>query len=513
MFFLGGTGADPLLFHQDFECGGVNRQSAFTGHEFGQIEGKSLFIVELESKGAGNLPALANTRRLRLEKCETLVKGPIERFLLGLEHPGDVSLFGRQLGKHPTHGTGQYSHELVKERLVKPERASVAHRAAQDAAQDVVAVAVAGIDPIGHGEGKGPRMVGNDPESDVDFFLLRMTGGAGLRQGGGVAFAAQFFDLSEKRKENVGFVIRDARAGKIGQSLGALDHRADPLKAHAGIHMARGQWDESAVGIGIELNEDQVPDFNALGGTFVDQRPTGVALRGEVDMKLRARTARTGLAHHPEVVFLVPGNNVDLGVEASGAEMYRPVIPSFLIKLARITRGRRIDGGIKARRGKFPPINEKLPGPIDGLFFEIIAEAPVAEHLEKSVVVGVEPDVFEVVVFPTGPDALLGIGRAGVSPGDRTGPMRYFRFGFAQKDGDKLIHPRVGEKQVRRIRHEARRGNDRVTLLPEKIEEALADFVAGRDSGAHGGKEPPNLTRCRIRTSALKGVGVSGLVW
>ena len=338
MFFLGGTGADPLLFHEDFECRGVDRQSAFTGHEFGQIEGKSLFVIELESKGAGNLPALADTRRLRLEKREAFVEGAIERFFLGLEHSGDVSLLGRQLGKHPTHRASQHSDQLVKKRLVKPERASVAYGAAQDTAQDVVAVAVAGIDAIGHGEGKRPRMVGDDPESDVDFFLLRMTSGAGLRQGGGVTFAAQFFDLGEERKEDVGFVIRDAGAGKIGESLGALDDRADPLEAHAGINVARGQRGESAVGFGIELDEDEIPDLDALGGTFVDQRPTGVALRGEVDMQLGARTARTCLAHHPEIVFLVARNNVDLRVEAGGAKMYRPVVPSFLVELARVTR-------------------------------------------------------------------------------------------------------------------------------------------------------------------------------
>ena len=64
----------------------------------------------------------------------------------------------------------EHVHQLVEERFVETERAAVTHGAAQDAAQDVVAVAVAGIDAIGHGEGKRPRMVGDDPESDVDFF-------------------------------------------------------------------------------------------------------------------------------------------------------------------------------------------------------------------------------------------------------------------------------------------------------------------------------------------------------
>ena len=226
----------------------------------------------------------------------------------------------------------------MEKRLIKPERASVTHGPAQDAAQDVIAVVVAGIDAIGHGEGKRPRMVGNDPEGDVDFFLLRMTGRAGLGESGGVMLAAESFDLGKERKEDIGFVIRNTGAGKIGEAFGALDDRADALKAHAGIDVARGQRGESAVGVGVELDEDQIPDLNALGAALVDQRPAGVALRGEIDVQLGARTARARLTHHPEVVFLVARNDVDLRVESCSAEMHRPIIPGFLVKLARVAR-------------------------------------------------------------------------------------------------------------------------------------------------------------------------------
>ena len=40
---------------------------------------------------------------------------------------------------------------------------------------------------------------------------------------------------------------------------------------------------------------------------------------------------------------------------------------------------------------------------------EVIAEAPVAEHLEERVVVGVFAHIVEVVVFAAGADALLGV--------------------------------------------------------------------------------------------------------
>ena len=47
----------------------------------------------------------------------------------------------------------------------------------------------------------------------------------------------------------------------------------------------------------------------------------------------------------------------------------------------------------------------------DRFLLEVVAEAPVAEHLEEGVVVGVLADVVEVVVLAAGADALLRVRR------------------------------------------------------------------------------------------------------
>ena len=91
-----------------------------------------------------------------------------------------MRLLGPQLGKHVAHGLREHSGELVEERLVETERPPVAHGAAQDAAQHVVAVVVSGRDAVGHGETQCPRVVGEDAESDVDFFLPAVSGRAGF---------------------------------------------------------------------------------------------------------------------------------------------------------------------------------------------------------------------------------------------------------------------------------------------------------------------------------------------
>ena len=93
--------------------------------------------------------------------------------------------------------------------------------------------------------------------------------------------------------------------------------------------------------------------------------------------------------------------------------------------------------------------------------------------------VGVEADVIEVVVLAAGADALLRIGGAGVAAGDCARPFAHIGAAFAEEDGDELVHPRIGEKQVRRIRHERAAGHDGVLLLTEEIEERLSDLCAG----------------------------------
>ena len=436
--------------------------------------------------------------RFGFEQGDSLVQRAVESFLFALEDLFDVGLLRAQLGKDIAHGLRKNAGKFVEKRLMESERATVAHGAAQDAAQDVIAVAVARRDAVGHGKAQGSRMVGNDAESDVDFLLLAVSGRSGLGERRPVFLAAQLFNLGEERTENVGLVVGDAGVGKLGETFCPLHHGTDTFEAHAGVDVTGGQRRERAVRIGVELDKYEIPDLDALSRAFVDQCSLCVALRGQVDMQFRARTARTRVAHHPEVILLVAGHDVHLRIESGSPKMHRPVIPRLLIKLARITRSRRINGGIETRSGKFPPINEQLPSPVDGFFFEVIAEAPIPEHLEERVVVGIEPDIFEVVVLSSGTDAFLRIGRARVRSRDGARKARDIGLRIAEKNRDELVHPRVGEEQVRRVGHQARRRHDGVLLPAEKIEEALTDFVTGRNVRHNG---PPNLTPAAPRTS------------
>ena len=61
--------------------------------------------------------------------------------------------------------------------------------------------------------------------------------------------------------------------------------------------------------------------------------------------------------------------------------------------------------------GQSVHLGQQLPGPADRLLLEIVAERPVAQHLEHRVVVGVVADLLQVVVLARHAQALLRIGR------------------------------------------------------------------------------------------------------
>ena len=428
-------------------------------------------------------------------------------------------LLGPDFREDVAHFVGEDVHQLVEKRILETKRAAVAHRPAQDATQDVMAVVVAGLDAVGNGKAEGADMVGDDAEGDVqgdllsrggnvravagDFlgqigglahlqgcgggihlnnFARAFAGGferfAGSRTGGGVAgkgaavgFAAQFFEGVENRAENVGLVIGDFGVGKIGEAFGALDDAGHPFKAHAGVHVLGRERHELAVRVGVELDEHQVPDFNALRAALVHQLASGIARRGQIHMQFRARTARPSLAHHPKIVFFAAVNDMDVRVQPHGLKFLGPVVIGFQIKFAGFLEcfAGIIDGGIQPFRREFPDLDDQFPRPVNGLLFEIIAKGPVPKHFKESVVVGIQPHIVQVVVLAAGADTLLGVG--GATRGVRAA-------GLAQENGHKLVHPRVGEQQIGRIRQQAGRRHNGVILGLEKVEEILPDLTA-----------------------------------
>src|SRR6185503_15929338 len=186
------------------------------------------------------------------------------------------------------------------------------------------------------------------------------------------------------------------------------------------------------------------------------------------DLAAGAAGARVG--HSPEVVVVAL---VDVAPRRHALwrqpDLIAPDRPGELVVLV---RGRR-----KPLAGNPEVLGQELPGPMDRLALEIVAEAPVAEHLEQGVVARGAADLLEVVVLAGNAEAPLVVDGAVV--GALLG---------ARQDALELDHPGVREQQgLIARRDEARARHGRVAARREKVDEAATKL---------GGRQPrdPGIT-------------------
>ena len=227
-----------------------------------------------------------------------------------------------------------------------------------------------------------------------------------------------------------------------------------------------GSGDERAIRLEVELHEHEVPDLEPararLGMVGHAMRAFG-QVGAPIDVDLGARTAWPDVGHPPPVL-LVAVREIAPADEALGRQTDL-VAPD----LERGVVGRVCRGGEALRRD--PEVDrEQLPRPVDGLALEVVAEAPVPEHLEEGVVARRPPDLLEVVVLAGHAQATLVVDgarvRALLGPGQRV---------------LELHHPRVREEQrLVACRDEGSARHDRVAALGEEVDEPPPDLGGGQ---------------------------------
>ena len=255
LFLLRGAGAGALLFHQFLKAGPIHSQAAFTGHQLGEVEREALLVIEAEGDGTRNGAARREFAGFVFKQGDALIKGAIKGFFFDADHVGHHRAAGADLREDVAHRLGEDADELMEEAVLQAERTAVADRAAQDAAEHVVTVRVAGLDAVGDGKGKRPDVVRDNAEGHVILFLWGVPGRTGDGQGGAILFTREFFEAAEERSEDIALVVGDDPR-EILKVLRALHDSSDALKAHAGIDVAGGQGTEGAIWVGVELDED-----------------------------------------------------------------------------------------------------------------------------------------------------------------------------------------------------------------------------------------------------------------
>ena len=435
----GFTGTGPALarlgllpLHGGVEGVEIDLDAALAQRILGQIQREAVGVVELEGGLAGQLGAgihaLGRVGQQRQAAVERLQEAP----LLQLQRLGDQRLGAHQLGIGAAHLGDQRRQHLVEHRLACPEHLGVAHGPPHDAAQDIAAALVRRQHAVGDQEGGRAQVIGDDPVAGDAVTL-------GARADGRL-------DAGDQRLEQVDVVI----------VVDALQDRRDALQPHAGVDRRARQLDAIVGAELLELHEDEIPDLDEAVAILVRaaRRTAGDAL-AMVEEDLRARAARAGLAHRPEIVG---GRDADDAVVGQAGDL-APQRRRFLV--LGIDRDQQPVG----RQCEF--LGDQVPGEFDRPVLEIVAEGEIAQHLEEGVVPGGIADIVEIVVLAAGAHAFLRGRGALIGPGLDAG-----------EDVLELHHARIGEHQCRVVaRHERRRGHPLVIVLREIVEERGPDFV------------------------------------
>ncbi len=337
-----------------------------------------------------------------------------------------------ELGIGLAHLAVQGRDEPPHQGIARAEKLGVAHGAPHDAPQHIAAALVRRQDAVGDEEGRRPQVVGDDPERGA---MRPVRIGAGKIGGG-----------ADERPEEIDVVI----------VVHALEDGGDAFEPHAGVDRGARQVHPLAAGQRLVLHEDEVPDLDETVAVGVGRARR--AARNMVAMvveDLRARAARAGVAHRPEIVAGGDADDAMLG-QARDAP---PEIERGVVVV--------IDGDGQPVLGEAVVAGEEIPGEFDRILLEIVAEGEVAEHLEERVVARGIADVVEVVVLAPGANAFLR------GDGARVGTLF-----DAGEDVLELDHAGVGEHEGRVVaRHERARRRGRVAVPFEELEKARSDLV------------------------------------
>src|SRR4051812_46618330 len=181
-----------------------------------------------------------------------------------------------------------------------------------------------------------------------------------------------------------------------------------------------------------------------------------------VVVELAAWSARTRVGHAPEVVVvalvgIAPARHARLG----HAHLVAPDVPRLVV-----VRVRRYANPIERN---LVDLGQQLDRPLDCFALEVVAEAPVAEHLEEGVVARRAANLLEVIVLAGHAQAALHVDSARVRP-------------FVDPGQDVLErnHARVDEEQRRVAGWDQRAArHDRVPALGEEVDKVLAYLRRG----------------------------------
>ena len=424
----------PLLAHRCVEALAIDADPRISRDLDGQVDREAKGVMQPERVRAGDASTAADALDQLCQPFAARLERPRKLALLGLDTGQDRVPTLLKVGVRVAHDVDDHPARLGQERAVYVHQPAVPHRATHDPAQDIARAFVGGVDFLPDQEGHRPRVIGDHLVAEA-LALDRL----------GIV-ADEGREALDDRHEQIGPVVR----------IDALQDRRRSLEAHPRVDALEGQRRQRAVGGAVVLHEDQVPEFEPARTrlrVIRDAFGSLAELGAPVVVQLAARSARSGIGHLPEVV-VVPDRDVPPAHDPirGQADLLGPDPEGVLVV--------GVDGRCQACRVDPEVIGQELPGPVDGFGLEIVAKAPVAEHLEEGLVARGPPDLFEVVVLAGDPQAGLRVDRA-----------RVVALLLAGQHALELDHAGVDEEQRRVVA--GQEGGRRNAGVAARLEEAL----------------------------------------
>ena len=244
----------------------------------------------------------------------------------------------------------------------------------------------------------------------------------------------------------------------------ALQQRANPFQPHASIDGLHFQWRHRAVSKLLVLHENDVPNLDKTVAIFVRRAGrTAPNMLTVVVENLGARAAGTGGPHLPKVIRRRDPNDPLFG----DTDLF-PDLKGFIVCV--------VNSRIKTVLVDPEVFGDQFPRETDGVLFEVIPKAKVAQHLEKRVVAGGVAHVVEVVVLAPGAHAFLR-GRGA------------FVIAMLQPSEHvfELHHARIGKHKGRVIaRHKGGAVHHLVPISFEIVKKSGANIVQAGHGGSYG---------------------------
>src|SRR3954447_2472294 len=294
-----------------------------------------------------------------VDLAKPALERPAELGLLAVEHVEDLLALRAQVRVDGLVALDDRFSDGAHERPADAEPAALADGAAHQPAQHVALVGVALSGAAPEQQHRGAEVIGDDP--------LR----ALVRDSG------QLPDAPADRGEQV----------RVVDGRHPLQQAGEALQAHAGVDVAPAERAVGAVRRQLVGDEDVVPYLQpALVGLRL---ALGVAvLAGPVeDLGVRAARAVRAGRTPPVVLAAVAMDALPRDPEVDPA-LLRLVVEGDLV-------GAGVHGHAQAVAVQAEGVGEQLQTPAERVVLEVVAERPVAEHLETGEV-RVVPDLFDV---------------------------------------------------------------------------------------------------------------------